>query len=103
MVKLTGRVLSVSVLKDRALRLLRTVELTEVNADEVLAVVIPTLAYVEDELGGRPSRLMTCGFDASTAAELQSVTEIPTTPLSSRWGVPGQTNAGLLGYLESIQ
>jgi hypothetical protein len=69
----------------------------------MLAVLIPTLAYVEDELGGRPARLLTCGFDASAGAELEAGTGISAAPLRSRWGVPGQSNAGLLGYLESTQ
>jgi type IV pilus assembly protein PilM len=103
LLKLTGRVLSVSVLKDRALRLLRTVELPEVSAEDLLAVLVPTLAYVEDELGGRPARLVTCGFGPGEGLNLEAETGIPIAPLTSRWGTPGQTNAGLLGYLESIQ
>jgi len=101
--KLTGRVLSVSVLKDKTLRLLRTVELSGVTAEEVLAVLIPTLAYAEDELGGRPVRLATCGIDQAVGSELEAGSEIPVTALNSRWGLPGQFNAGLLGYLESVQ
>ena len=103
LLKLTGRVLSVSAMRDRALRLLRTVELPEVNTDEVLAVLVPTLAYVEDELGSRPARLVTCGFGPGEGIDLEADTGIPAAPLTSRWGAAGQSNAGLLGYLESIQ
>jgi type IV pilus assembly protein PilM len=103
LLKLTGRVLSVSALKDRSLKLLRTVELPDLSADEMLAVLVPTLAYVEDELGGRPARLVTCGFGPGEDLTLEAETGIPIAPLTSRWGTPGQTNAGLLGYLESIR
>ena len=69
----------------------------------MLAVLVPTLAYVEDELGGRPARLVTCGFSPGEGIDIETDTGIPATPLASRWGTPRQTNAGLLGYLESIQ
>lgn len=103
MVKLSGKVLSVSVLKDGILRLLRTVEMADADASEMLGVLFPTLVYVEDELGGRPARLLGCGMDGATLAGIEAEVGVPTEPLSSRFGAPGQHNAGLLGYLESLK
>jgi type IV pilus assembly protein PilM len=100
--RITGKYLSVVVMNGAALKLVRTVELPEVTDEEILGVLLPTLAYVEDELGAPATRIALCGFGQNGVvpgwtAELQ----VPVEPLRSRFGMPNGFNAGLLGYLES--
>lgn len=101
--KLSGRILSVLVSSGSRLKLVRTVELDDVNSDDILAVLYPTMAYVEDELKARPDRLLLCGFGPQAhawLAEWQDELGVPVEGLQSRTGAPGPFNAGLLGYLE---
>jgi type IV pilus assembly protein PilM len=101
--RLSGRVLSILVMNGPTLKLVRTVELSEVNDDEVLAVLLPTLAYIEDEMSALPARMVLCGFDHHHAAtDWTREVRCPVEQLQSRFGVPNPTSAGLLGYLESI-
>jgi type IV pilus assembly protein PilM len=103
--KLTGRVLTVLVRDKSHLKLVRCVELPSTQLYDIEAVLVPTFVYVEDNLGRSAETLLLCGFGAETdeaarhfAAELQVNVE----PLRSPLGVPGENNAGLLGYLRSI-
>ncbi len=68
----------------------------EGNNDEILAVLHPTFAYIEDELGQKPEKLLLCGF-----AKLPEGLQLEMEPLRSRLGAPTAYNAGLLGYLEA--
>lgn len=97
--RLNGRTLAVSVLEDGNLRLSRCVELPEVTSEEIEGVLIPTLAYVEDELKKQPATFLTCGFSALAEAPDLGV---PAEPLVSRLGLATDRNAGLLGYLEQL-
>ena len=102
--KLSGHALSVMVLDGSTLRLARCVELEQVSNEEMLAVLYPTLAYIEDEMESRASRLVLCGFGSATdqlATEWQPELRIAVEPLRSRLGVADAHNAGLLGYLET--
>ncbi len=102
--KLSGSVLSVLVMKDNRLKLVRTVELEEVDTLPLLAVLYPTLAYVEDQLSSKADKLYLCGFGAQTPqliAEWHSELAVPMERLQSKAGAPGPYDAGLLGYLES--
>lgn len=104
--KRTGRVLSVAVADQGVLRLIRTIELAELDAAEIAGHLFPTLAYVEDHFGEAPAALHVCGFgpDAGqTAAWLESELRIKVEALASRWGRPGEFDAGLLGYLEAAK
>lgn len=101
--KLSGRVLSVLVSAGTRLKLVRTVELDDVTSDDILAVLYPTLAYVEDELASKPDHLLLCGFGpfgASFQSEWQRELGVRVEGLQSKAGAPGPYNAGLLGYLE---
>ena len=105
-VKRTGFVISVAVIDGSVLRLVRTVELPGVNEEAALGVLFPTFAYVEDELKRRPERLLFCGFGPQSdgiRAACEAELGITPEPLRSRFGTPNETNAGLLGYLESIK
>jgi len=95
-VKLAGRALSLMVVAGDSLKLFRCVELEAAGEEEVLSVLQPTFAYVEDELGTPARRLVLCGFPNGALAGLNRETEV----LRSRLGSPGAFNAGLLGYLE---
>ena len=98
-IKLSGRVLSVMVQNGTRLQLVRTVELEHVEVDEILAVLHPTVAYIEDEMATRPDRVYVIG-QHSFASELGRELNIPVETLSSPHGTPSEYNAGLLGYLK---
>ena len=101
--KLSGQVLSVLVSTGSRLKLVRTVELDDVASDDIMAVLYPTLAYVEDEMSSKPDRLLLCGFGSLThlwQAEWQKELGVPVDAVQSKFGAPGPYNAGLLGYLE---
>jgi type IV pilus assembly protein PilM len=92
--KLSGQVLTVTVLSGGTIKLFRCVTLEGSGDEEILAVLHPTFAYVEDELAAPVKKLFLCGFK-NAPAELRCATE----PLRSPMGTPGEYNAGLLGYL----
>jgi len=102
--KRSDRALTVAVSEGRHPKLVRCVELTEGHIGEILAVLLPTFAYAEDELGRRPERMLACGFE-DEQAELREDCErelgIKVEPLVSLWGVAGAYNAGLLGWLQA--
>ena len=56
----------------------------------------PTFAYIEDELGQKPEKLLLCGF-----AKPPEGLNLEMEPLRSHLGTPTAYNAGLLGYLEA--
>ncbi len=100
--RLNGRYLTVLVANGQVIRLVRTVELTDATPDEILGVLFPTLAFVEDEMGGTADRVYFAGFDvAGRLPDWVSELQVPAETLKSRFGTPTGANAGLLGYLES--
>ncbi|MCP5116354.1 MAG: hypothetical protein GY953_36455, partial [bacterium] len=101
--KLSGGVLAVSVVEGASLKLLRCVELPERDEREVMSVLFPTFAYVEDHMES-PANVLLCGFGEMAAAvsdQCQRELDVEVNLLSARLGEPGETNAGLLGFLES--
>lgn len=101
-----GHTMTVSVQQGGALKLLRCVEFPEVGIPEVLAMLHPTFAFIEDELGARPDKLFLCGFGDFTGlfrAQCAEDLDVTVEPLQSRFGTPGPDNAGLLGYLDSVE
>ena len=103
--KLTGRVLSVVARQAAVPKLVRCLELPVPDVDEVSAVLAPTFVYLEDNLGGKAETLYLCGFGAETDAAARRFAEelgVAVEPVRSPMGVPGEANAGLLGYLRSI-
>ena len=97
--RLSGRVLSVLVMNGPVLKMVRSVELSEVTDEEILAVLFPTVAYIEDGMATHPARIVLCGFDSHDWTQELG---LPVERLQSRLGAPNQTNAGLLGYIESL-
>lgn len=99
--KLTGNVLTVMAVADGRLKLFRCLTVEEAsldagNSEEILAVLNPTFAYIEDELGQKPEKLVLSGF-----AHPPQGLDLEMEPLRSRLGTANAYNAGLLGYLES--
>lgn len=102
--KLAGRVLTVSVVEAGAVKLVRCVELPEVSQPEIFGILMPTIAYMEDEFARRPDKVLLSGFgdmDAGTKASWEQELGVTMEALRSRFGQAGQNNAGLLGYLEA--
>jgi type IV pilus assembly protein PilM len=103
--KLTGSVLTVMVTDKGRLRLVRCLELTAATVDEVAADLYPTFVFVEDNLGAKAEKLLLCGFGGiMEEARLRFAEElgIEVEPVRSPLGVPGEHDAGLLGYLRSV-
>lgn len=98
--RLSGKTLTVAVMNGPSLKLVRCVEVPDTTTEEILTMLLPTIAYVEDEMGSRPSRLLICGFGDNR--DWQSQMDVPIEQMQSRFGAPDQFNAGLLGYLQSI-
>ncbi len=102
--KLSGRVLTVAVIRAGIVKMVRCVELERVDTDALFGVLFPTVALVEDEMAARPDRVVLCGFGPlgeRESAFWSGELGIPFASLRSRYGVPGPYNAGLMGYLES--
>jgi type IV pilus assembly protein PilM len=105
MAKIAGNVLTVPVRDKGQLRLVRCLEVPGNTFEDIVAVLLPTFTYVEDNLGGRPEKLILCGFGSDTDEGVRRFQEelgVEVEPLRSPLGVPGEHNAGLLGYLRSI-
>lgn len=105
LVKLTGRILSILVLDGGTVNLTRCMELEDNRPEDIESVLLPTVAYIEDELKAAPKRVWFSGFGAQggvLAQRWQSEWGVAVVPLRSRFGTAGQNNAGLLGYLESV-
>src|SRR3954447_19875423 len=103
--KLTGRVLSLVVRQSAAVKLVRCLELPTPSLDDIAGVLLPTFVYIEDNLGGRAERMVLCGFGAQSDEAQRRFKEelgVEVAPLRSPLGTPGESNAGLLGYLRSI-
>jgi hypothetical protein len=103
--KLTGRALTLLAREKGTLKLVRCVELPSGELEDVTAVLAPTFVYMEDNLGGRAEKLLLCGF-GSRADEAQRLfgeeLGVEVEQMRSPLGVPGENNAGLLGYLRSV-
>jgi type IV pilus assembly protein PilM len=96
--RLTGRILTVMAVSGGQLKLFRCLPMDESTDEELMSVLQPSFAYVEDELGQQVTKLLTCGF-----ARVPEGISVPVEPLRSRLGAVNGFNAGLLGYLEAVQ
>ena len=103
--KINGCVLSVLVSHLGVLKLVRSLELTERSLPEIAADLYPTFVYIEDNLQAAATRLLLCGFgdlEPTATRQFQSEMSLPVEPVRSRLGAVNGNNAGLLGYLQSI-
>src|ERR1700678_2620325 len=89
LVKLSGRILSVLVLMDNAVKLARCIEMDQAGVLDIESVLHPTIAYIEDELKSRPQLVWLAGFGPE-AGELAPRWE-------SEWGVAVQPIRSRLG------
>jgi type IV pilus assembly protein PilM len=105
LVKLSGRILSVLVLSDNAVKLARCIEMDEAGVLDIESVLHPTIAYIEDELKSRPKLVWLAGFGPEAdefGPRWESEWGVAVQPIRSRFGSPNRNNSGLLGYLESV-
>jgi type IV pilus assembly protein PilM len=105
LVKLSGRVLSVLVLQENSVNLARCVEMEGGRLDDIESVLHPTIAYIEDELKGRPKQIWLAGFGPDTeqlAPRWEKEWGVAVQAVLSRFGLAEAGNVGLLGYLESV-
>ncbi len=98
--------LSVALIEKGSLRMFRCVELAEVSIGGLADILIPTLAYAEDHLSSRPTDLVLCGFSAQDCAEIErwgAEAGLTAGRMRSSHGAVTSLNAGLLGYIESLE
>jgi type IV pilus assembly protein PilM len=104
--KLSKNVMAILVVENGALKLIRTLERGEhASLEDLSADLFPTFVYVEDQMSKKAERLLLCGFGTHTAeaqAHFERELEIAVEPLQSHFGTPGESNAGLLGYLQGV-
>ncbi|HEV3333049.1 MAG TPA: hypothetical protein VG096_18805 [Bryobacteraceae bacterium] len=103
--KITGQALTVVVRDKSAIKLVRCLEVASQELEDIAAVLVPTFVYVEDNLSGKVENLILCGFGAESdevQRHFEEELSVPVDLLRSPLGVPGENNAGLLGYLRSI-
>jgi type IV pilus assembly protein PilM len=93
--KLAGNILTIMATTEGRLKLFRCLEIDPDSDEDILSVLFPTFAYVEDELGQPVRKLVLSGFERVPAG-----LNLEITTLRSRAGAPTPYNAGLLGYLE---
>jgi type IV pilus assembly protein PilM len=95
--KLSGNALTVTVISGNTIKLFRCVNVENATEEEILSILHPTFAYVEDELGSPARKLLLCGFP-SVPGGLNCEMDVLRSPL----GAPGAFNAGLLGYMDLV-
>jgi type IV pilus assembly protein PilM len=103
--KLTGKSITLLVRDKTTLKLVRCLDLPSNELEDITAVLVPTFVYMEDNLGGRADKLLLCGFGARTEdakRQFEQELTVEVDELRSPLGVPGEHNAGLLGYLRSV-
>jgi type IV pilus assembly protein PilM len=108
--KAAGATLSVLLIEDGQVRLVRCLDLAGSEGEEaeredrsILALLQQTLAYAEDQIGRSVSRILLCGFGPETESLgklVQREFGISYSPVRSKFGAASQENAGLLGLLE---
>lgn len=104
--KLNSRVLTIMVMQQDHLKLVRTLELTDDSIEEIAADLYPTFVYIEDRFSVRATRLVLCGFGAleqAAIAQFQEELQLPVEPVRSRFSALTERNAGLLGYLQGAR
>jgi|SRR5579863_6281029 len=103
--KLSGRILTIMVLRNGILKLVRSLELTDPGIQEIAADLYPTFVYIEDNLGAKAEKLLLAGFNHLAAeARTQFAEELglPVETMRSGAGAANENNLGLLGYLQAV-
>lgn len=94
-VKLSGRALTVVVLRNGHLQLIRSIEIEALSLAEIANDLFPTVVYTEDHFGSRAAELLICGFGGMEREAInyfETSLEIKVRALSTR-------DAGLAGYI----
>lgn len=103
--KLNGKVLTIMVVQQSYLKLIRTLELTATTLEDVATDLYPTFVYVEDKFGVPASRLSLCGFgelEQDAIEQFGRELAIPVEAMRSPMAALNDRNAGLLGYLQGL-
>jgi len=103
--KVTGHALTVMVLHNHRLKLVRCLEISGTGIAEIAADLYPTFVYIEDSLGAKAERMLLCGFGERLEPARQQFhgeLGVDVEALRSPLVAPGENNAGLLGYLRSL-
>ncbi len=103
--KVSGGVLTVMVLERGRLKLVRCLEVHANDIAEIGADLYPTFVYVEDNFGAKADRLLLCGFAEhmeTARQQFQDELGVEVQPVRSPLSLPGENDAGLLGYLRSV-
>lgn len=103
--RLAGHTLTLSYFDQQSLRLFRCVDLPNISLDEILIVVEPSLAYLEDELQTKPTRIDCCGLGNLTTIftdHMHANWQLDVQPLRGKHAVVEAHNAGLYGYLDAL-
>ena len=101
--KVNGHVLTVTVVHQGVVKLIRSLELTEFSLAEISADLYPTFIYIEDTFHGPAAKLVLCGFgelESEALSQFRSELGIPVELLHSRLAALNGQNAGLLGYVQ---
>ena len=99
--KLSAGVLTVTAIQPSGILLIRSLDLDPAATDhleEISNDLYPTLAYIEDNTGTRPQKLLIAGFgeESTTAATRLAVElELEVEPMAD-------THPGLMGYLQTL-
>jgi type IV pilus assembly protein PilM len=102
--KVSGGVLTVMVLEQGRLKLVRCLEVHADDIAEIGADLYPTFIYVEDNFGAKAERLLLCGFGERmevARSQFHGELGVEVEPVRSPLTTPGENDAGLLGYLKS--
>jgi type IV pilus assembly protein PilM len=105
--KAAGPILSVFLLDASRVRLVRCLDMGDVEGGALEAYLVPvlhqTLAFAEDQIGTPVGRVLLCGFGARTEVIGRNTEQefgVPYSPVGSRFGAASPESAGLLGLLE---
>ena len=102
--RLSPGALTVLAVKEGVVTIVRSLELTHAEGEEgdpladIIADVYPTLAYIEDQTGSRPTRMFIAGFGEDAGASVPRLAqelEISVESFGNLW-------PGIAGYLESL-
>jgi len=88
-----------------AVKLVRSLELSEVGTAEIASDLYPTFVYLEDNFGEKAVKLLLAGFgglEAEARVRFETELNVPVAVPRSALGIPTDSNVGLLGYLESL-
>jgi type IV pilus assembly protein PilM len=110
--KLSGSILSVMLLEQRRVRVVRCIDLSSEEAEPpegyslISTILQQTVAFAEDELQRPVQRMLLCGFGGDTeelGEAFQKEFGFTWAALDSRIGPAGQESAGLMGLLEQYR